>query len=142
MSCMRRLIRCGGLDGGRGLSLSTGSTSASVRSTFATSARSTAIREKTFTPWRGRLAGISESRASGCVIPYLIEYDLSVEVNEIFRTKHEVARHDVQVGTVALIRTDGEKITQVAIEASSSFRFLSPADCLPGVGVRPDQPVA
>lgn len=76
--------------------------------------------ERTFTPWRGRLAGTTSSRASGGVVPYLIAYDETVDLEAIFSAKHDRARHDVRVGPLREINTDGREIRSVVIEIDGS----------------------
>ena len=71
---------------------------------------------KTFTPWRGRHALTRVSRESGGVIPYLIEYDRSVDLDAIFTAKHLAARHDAVVGQIRRVVTDGRHITSIVVD--------------------------
>ena len=79
---------------------------------------------KTFTPWHGRLAGTTASRQSGGLLPYLIEYDPSVDLDAVFAAKHRVAGHAADVGAIRSIMTDGKRIDRVSIGVAGVEHIL------------------
>ena len=79
---------------------------------------------KTFTPWHGRHAATAASRQSGGVLPYLIEYDPSVDLDAIFAGKHRSAGHVVDAGTIRRVVTDGRRIDRVTIDVAGVEQVL------------------
>ena len=78
----------------------------------------------TFTPWHGRHAGTTVSRQSCGVLPYLVEYDRSVDLDAIFAVKHQDAGHTVAAGPIRRIVSDGRHIDQVTIDVAGVEQIL------------------